>query len=116
MGNSRSPALQMRVQCWRVFHVKSSVGLRAKAGQSVAKICGKKESCARLARSSGPYLPALGVYGFGEIEPVKRAEILGHMLPGGNAWGAKSEASTDCRSLRVGPQNAARPVSLRLIE
>ena len=51
-------------------------GLRTKAGQSVAKICEEKKSSAPPARSSGPYLPALGVYGFGEIEPVILAALV----------------------------------------
>ena len=51
-------------------------GLRAKAAQSVAKICEEKKSSAPPARSSGPYLPALGVYGFGEIEPVILAALV----------------------------------------
>ena len=51
-------------------------GLRAKPAQSVAKVCEKKKPSALPARSSGPYLPALGVYGFGEIEPVILAALV----------------------------------------
>ena len=51
-------------------------GLRTKAGQSVAKICEEKKPSEPPARNSGPYLPALGVYGFGEIEPVILAALI----------------------------------------
>ena len=50
--------------------------LRAQARRSVAKIREEEKSGAPPARSSGPYLPALGVYGFGEIEPVILAALI----------------------------------------
>ena len=40
------------------------------------KFARRKKPSALPARSSGPYLPALGVYGFGEIEPVILAALV----------------------------------------
>ena len=51
-------------------------GLRTKAGQSVAKIREEKKPSAPPAGNSDSYLPALGVYGFGEIEPVILAALV----------------------------------------
>jgi MoxR-like ATPase len=51
-------------------------GLRAKPVQSVAKIYEKEKPRALPVRKSRPYLPALGIYGFGEIEPVILAALV----------------------------------------
>ena len=51
-------------------------GLPTKAGHSVAEIREEKKPSEPPARSSEQYLPALGVYGFGEIEPVILAALV----------------------------------------
>ena len=51
-------------------------GLRTKADQSVAEIREETKSSAPAAGNSDSYLPALGVYGFGEIEPVILAALV----------------------------------------
>src|SRR5262245_23300600 len=51
-------------------------GLRTKARQSVAKICKEKKPSEPPARRPDPYFPALGVYGFGEAEPVILAALV----------------------------------------
>src|SRR5262245_38405285 len=58
------------------FMSKRRSGLRAKADQSAAETGEDAKSSAPPAGISSPYLPALGVYGFGEIEPVILAALI----------------------------------------
>lgn len=51
-------------------------GLRTKADQSAAEVRAEANSSAPPVGNSDSYLPALGVYGFGEIEPVILAALV----------------------------------------
>jgi hypothetical protein len=76
---------------------KRRSGLRTKADQSAAETGEDAKSSAPPAGNSSSYLPALGVYGFGEIEPVILAALVTEdplLLIGASGSGSSPDTSS----------------------